>query len=544
MSDREDDDLARSLPGYLEGYATYSRTEHRRPQNGAETTTARRNRPLLSAAVAVLAAVAIGTPLGITLLLRSGTTSPAVPVQGPSAFADLRMFSPTTGWAWDGESDILHTTVGVRQWTLVPPPLGRFHIIEVAWVDSQSARVLASSGSPQDVGTYQLVGWSTDDGGATWARGQPFTALDETAQSIYSVTDLAFVDRTHGWFFDTQDGAEGAPIFIFRTVDGGMHWTQVEMTPARGTSAAGALPVGCVKNGMTFVDPSTGWVVGACTGGGPFIDVTHDGGATWAPQPFDCATGCSLNAPQFTSSLDGVLVGAIGVPVLFATTDGGRTWTQRADLPASVVHFINADEGFALGLTGTENPFPVLWTTHDGGRSWQQASRPARSGSNGDGPRSDIDQIDFVSTSLGWATPVDISSQPLTRTPTPHTAPFTFWETTDAGATWRLVTPRFSRSLALPDGVVVGTLEAVGGPAPGTPRPLSGAIALRDSAGAAFTGTAGTDGMFSVRVPIGSYTITGRSPLYDGGNTDCSSSGPVTVTPGATIRILVTCQES
>lgn len=83
MSDREDD-LARSLAGYLEGYATYSGTEHRRPQRGAETAGARRNRPLLGAAVAALAAVVIGTPLGITLLLRSGTTSPAGTVQRPN----------------------------------------------------------------------------------------------------------------------------------------------------------------------------------------------------------------------------------------------------------------------------------------------------------------------------------------------------------------------------------------------------------------------------------------------------------------------------
>jgi hypothetical protein len=543
MSDREDD-LAPSLSAYLKGYSTYSRTKPRRSQSRGETTANRRKRPLLSAAVAVLAAVVIGTPIGITLLLRSGTTSPTGPVQGPSAFADLHMFSPTTGWAWDGGSELLHTTVGVRQWTLVPPPLGQFHIIEVAWIDSRSARVLASSDSSQNVGTYQLVGWSTDNGGATWTRGQSFTALDETAQGIYSATDLAFVDRTHGWFFDTQDGVEGAPIFIFRTVDGGMHWSQVEMTPARGTVAEGALPVGCVKNGMTFVDQSTGWVAGACVGGGPFFDVTHDGGATWTPQSFACATGCSLNPPQFTSPLDGVLVAAIGIPVLFATTNGGRTWTQRADLPASFVDFINANEGFTLGLTGTNNPSAVVWTTHDGGRSWQQAPRTPRSGTNEVGPRSDIDQIDFVNASLGWATPVDISSQPFNRSPTPDTTPFTFWETTDAGATWSLVAPRFSRSFALPDGVVAGTLEAVGGPAPGTPRPLSGAVTLRDSAGAVFTGTAGSDGMFSVRVPIGSYTITGRSPLYSSGNVDCQSIAPVTVTADATIQVLVTCQEA
>ena len=92
-------------------------------------------------------------------------------------------------------------------------------------------------------------------------------------------------------------------------------------------------------------------------------------------------------------------------------------------------------------------------------------------------------------------------------------------------------------------GVVQGTLEAVGGAAPGTPRPLKGSVTLRDSDGTVFTATAGSDGVFLVRVPIGTYAITGRSPLYDSGNADCPSSGPVTVTVGATIRVVVACPE-
>lgn len=92
-------------------------------------------------------------------------------------------------------------------------------------------------------------------------------------------------------------------------------------------------------------------------------------------------------------------------------------------------------------------------------------------------------------------------------------------------------------------GFVRGTLEAVGGPAPGAPRPLKGSISLRDSVGTIFTATAGSDGVFLVRVPIGTYAITGRSPLYNSGNADCPSSGPVTLTAGATIRVVVACQE-
>jgi hypothetical protein len=159
------------------------------------------------------------------------------------------------------------------------------------------------------------------------------------------------------------------------------------------------------------------------------------------------------------------------------------------------------------------------------------------------GLATDIDEIDFVNASLGWANPVDISSQPANSVATPNTGPATFWQTNDAGATWRLVTPTFLRGSTMDTGVVQGTLDAVGGAPPGTPRPLPGSITLRGSDGTVFTAAAGSDGLFSVRVPIDTYTITGRSPLYDGGNVDCTASGPVTVSSRATIRVVIACSE-
>jgi hypothetical protein len=92
-------------------------------------------------------------------------------------------------------------------------------------------------------------------------------------------------------------------------------------------------------------------------------------------------------------------------------------------------------------------------------------------------------------------------------------------------------------------GVVQGTLEAVGGPGPGTARPLKGSIALRDSDGTVFSATAAADGVFLVRVPIGIYAITGRSPVYESGDVDCVSSGLATLTVDATIHVVVVCSE-
>lgn len=406
-----------------------------------------RHRRMLGSLIAVVAAVIIAVPVGVGVLLRTGTIGGS---SSPTrSVLDLHMFSATTGWGWAGGNEILHTTSGVDHWTIVPPPIGRMSVIEVAWIDSETARVLATADKPiGDVErTYTLRGWLTNDGGATWTQGQPFTTLLETAEnpsgSSTGATDLDFVDPMHGWFFDTQDGTVGGPILIFRTVDGGMHWSKVEMTPAKGTAAPGALPGSCSKYGMTFLNPTTGWVAGGCDNG-PFFYVTHDGGATWHPQPIDCGgIGCYLDPPQFTSKLDGQMDGQVGVAILLVTHDGGKTWQKRVNPPSTFLDFINAEHGFTLGLTGNSNPSVVLWKTNDNGRTWAQAHNGAI---HGNGPH-ETAQLDFLTPGLGWAVSFDIRlGGPLLqggRTPYP-TLPPELWQTTDGGTTWSQVMPIFT----------------------------------------------------------------------------------------------------
>jgi len=94
-----------------------------------------------------------------------------------------------------------------------------------------------------------------------------------------------------------------------------------------------------------------------------------------------------------------------------------------------------------------------------------------------------------------------------------------------------------------PLGTVAGKLQAVGG-SPGTgPQALAGQITLHGPNGLKFPITAGADGRFSVPVTVGTYTVTARSPQFEGGSTDCTASAPVTVTQGATSSVVVDCQE-
>ena len=94
-----------------------------------------------------------------------------------------------------------------------------------------------------------------------------------------------------------------------------------------------------------------------------------------------------------------------------------------------------------------------------------------------------------------------------------------------------------------PTGTLTGTLQSVGGPSGVGPRALSGQVTLHGSNGRRSIISVGANGRFSVPVPVGTYTVSGQSPQYEGGAADCKASGPVTVTKGLTSSVKVDCQE-
>jgi hypothetical protein len=97
-----------------------------------------------------------------------------------------------------------------------------------------------------------------------------------------------------------------------------------------------------------------------------------------------------------------------------------------------------------------------------------------------------------------------------------------------------------------PTGRLTGTLQAVGGSAGVGPRALRGQVILKGTNGTrdSTTGIAvGASGRFSVPVTVGTYTVSGQSPQYEGGTGACHASGAVTVNKGVTSTVEVDCQE-
>lgn len=87
-------------------------------------------------------------------------------------------------------------------------------------------------------------------------------------------------------------------------------------------------------------------------------------------------------------------------------------------------------------------------------------------------------------------------------------------------------------------GTVTGTLELAA--VIRTP-PLRGTVYLHGVGGKTYT-TITSGNPFSIRVPLGTYTLSGRSPQYQNGTQDCRAAGPITVAADATIPVEVDCQ--
>ncbi|MGH9822423.1 MAG: WD40/YVTN/BNR-like repeat-containing protein [Blastocatellia bacterium] len=154
---------------------------------------------------------------------------------------------------------------------------------------------------------------------------------------------------------------------VVRTTDGGASWKELSITGAG--DQPGAL------NGIQFLNPTTGWVVGSDDKGGGVLFHTTDGGETWSSQKLP-VKGVPTSI-HFVDSEKGWIVGSNPAPGgdeysqggpsdILATTDGGKTWTQAYHLPASMndITFVDSQNAWTAGVPAS------IYHTSDGGRTW------------------------------------------------------------------------------------------------------------------------------------------------------------------------------
>jgi len=203
----------------------------------------------------------------------------------------------------------------------------------------------------------------TTDGGTTWMPGQVGT------DSSLAFSNICALSATEAWVamhkFDLSTGGG-----VFHTTDGGTTWTQ---------SGVGTIfDNNSFPNFVWFKDPMNGIAGGDANGGYFEIHTTTDGGATWTRTP-------QANVPPFVTNggagwFDGFCV--LGDTVWFGTnrgqmyksTDFGQTWSVSTVSPQgyTVYEIAFLDDG-QHGLTHVRSgSATMLFATADGGATWTQ----------------------------------------------------------------------------------------------------------------------------------------------------------------------------
>ena len=88
---------------------------------------------------------------------------------------------------------------------------------------------------------------------------------------------------------------------------------------------------------------------------------------------------------------------------------------------------------------------------------------------------------------------------------------------------------------------ISGTLRMIGGPPPGINRAVAGTVTITSVSGSQCSVEIGASGSFDVMVPVGRYTVTGRSPRFGNGNYECSAGRTISVTSAGSTSVTVVC---
>jgi len=116
------------------------------------------------------------------------------------------------------------------------------------------------------------------------------------------------------------------------------------------------------------------------------VDVTNDGGTTWVVRAAPLSSEQPRTqdgtpyAPFSAASAQDWMLFSRTRPILFRTSDGGRSWRTVATTPNPrpafvwAPDFVTVDEGWAVFLAG--NSRAALVRTTDGGRTWTPLAPP------------------------------------------------------------------------------------------------------------------------------------------------------------------------
>jgi photosystem II stability/assembly factor-like uncharacterized protein len=450
--------------------------------------------------------IANATPSGgsaqVATAQPRGSCVPGSRTESLVTFGGLKMIDATYGWAvgqcgppaprfpqgstlqcyWPTTlfSGILRTADGAKTWTDVSPPSIPNRSFQHAefFLDATHAWVGEVSSTASACVSAVTV-FITDDGGSTWKQGGTIPIKSEAPTSgLFDIPGpthaMNFTDAQHGWLLadataaNPQPPAMVDPTNVYRTVDGGLHWTLAANDPGRSLLAGAP---GCdpgiyqPASDPLFVSPMQGWLALACTQNFGLLR-TDDGGSTWTLKTLTC--GCQVWQPQFFDTSHAVITGTQGSPVMIVTGDGGATWQQKPVPVAAQTYFSFTDpeHGWMVGIAQLPNSYKtVVYRTVNGGASWSSLGNPTFATQT---PRPNlyypIQDVQFVDAQTGFVTlgPEEGGQGVVAEPSAPE---LQIVKTSDGGQTWMSVLSQ------LPATPCINQNLPPGGPAAGEVMP-------------------------------------------------------------------------
>jgi len=279
---------------------------------------------------------------------------------------------------------------GARLVTPGPTPTGLIPMPNVAWLDAPGGPVWV-------VVAYDHLYRSTDHG-TTWDRRQlpPNTVVAPMVSAPFS-----FIDDMRGWVLaagspETQCNAQSS--MVWRTLDGGAGWTALQTTGIAGAQC---------KDGITFVDETTGFVTAWDDNSPPTVYRTSDGGQSWTatalPNPPDfkpAQGGFELRAGWIRQFGDTLYLEASGHQegestdraYVFKSLDRGASWSWMEKIPSPYVAMVTESRWLLLIAPGQSQE------TTNSGQQWHPYASDFNTDTPVGGP-----QVVFSDSLVGYA---------------------------------------------------------------------------------------------------------------------------------------------